>query len=1036
MVLRQILKEIADTGDSETYHDVWLADFKEMPVSIDQFICDPYYLGETTKNGAGVFPFWRQTLTDIFNHGNQYNEIILGGATRIGKTSTSVKIMAYMLYRLMLYRDPQGYFGLQPHSKLTLAFANLTKDLASGVAFSEFNQTLKHSKWFMEHGTMNRGTVNQIYVPDGDIEIIAGSSASNFLGMQIWCCMMDETNFAKSGIKDISIAKQHMKELYDTVSMRISGTFKLGGEVYGKLIAASSKNTDSDFLSDHIEKQLNAGNTSLYLVDQPQWVVQPKDRFSKEVFHFTVGDRYKRGFVIPPENDDEAHRQEYIQQGYNVVEAPAEFRTRFLADYDIALRDIAGISVVGAMGFITQEAITPNLSQTRHNPFFTDIIQVGTQDSLSIEQFFHLESVPPILKSRIMNIHLDLSEVSDRTGITGVCVDGTKLVTDFDGKKIEMPFLREVFSVGIEAPRGDRLSYQKVVNFLLWLRKQGFNIGTISTDQFQSSYMREILSAQGFHTDKISVDRSEEPYIGLKNILYDQRIELVHNDFRDNELIHLQRLNNKIDHPASGCFTADTKIQLVDGRSLSIAELLIEQTYRTNWVYTFNESTQKIEPKRIRKVFKTKYVTDLVKVTLDNGEEILCTPEHRFMLRDGSYEEIQNLSAGTSLMPLYTKISDNGLVGYRMYYEPMDDVWHYEHRSFCKKNSHISGYVVHHCNYVKLDNCPSNLRYMPKSDHIRIHNNETHDYSKTSAGVTSWHESVCNSDIYVKRSQKISYSVIRHNMKTGVHQEAERKRAEQKFRISEIERIFHVKWDELSYREKLSISEKYSNMLDPIKTKERYTNAIKKCTEESELIRKQHMADAMHRLRWYTNGIDNIYINIDANVREGYYPGRTMSKQWRDALDSAVSKRVYTDEHRKRLSDSASNRIWVTDGIVDKYINKDDPIPDGFVRGRCKIGKNHKIVNIEYIHQPCAVYDLEIEDNHNFALSAGVFVHNSKDISDSLCGACWTLTTEHVVSAVAPKSAISAMVSVNKPRNGKYNPMSSVFPGMNFNLRK
>lgn len=695
MVLRQILQEIADTGDSETYHDVWLADFKEMPVSIDQFICDPYYLGETTKNGDGVFPFWRQTLTDIFNHGNQYNEIILGGATRIGKTSTSVKIMAYMLYRLMLYRDPQGYFGLQPHSKLTLAFANLTKDLASGVAFSEFNQTLKHSKWFMEHGTMNRGTVNQIYVPDGDIEIIAGSSASNFLGMQIWClvgdteiftvdgiktlsecagtkqtvfqympgdndilltpnveikltkytqdtikvctnwgasvegtydhrlmlasgefvelqhlklgdklrgdfshiefdntinsikrihyenpipvydvidvrpnhtfiihsnkswivshncCMMDETNFAKSGIKDISIAKQHMKELYDTVSMRISGTFKLGGGVYGKLIAASSKNTDSDFLSDHIEKQLNAGNTSLYLVDQPQWVVQPKDRFSKEVFHFTVGDRYKRGFVIPPENDDEAHRQEYIQQGYKIIEAPAEFRTRFLADYDIALRDIAGISVVGAMGFITQEAITPNLSQTRHNPFFTDIIQVGTQDSLSIEQFFHLEVVPPILKSRIMNIHLDLSEVSDRTGITGVCVDGTKLVTDFDGKKIEMPFLREVFSIGIEAPRGDRLSYQKVVNFLLWLRKQGFNIGTVSTDQFQSSYMREILSAQGFHTDKISVDRSEEPYIGLKNILYDQRIELVHNDFRDNELIHLQRMNNKIDHPSN-----------------------------------------------------------------------------------------------------------------------------------------------------------------------------------------------------------------------------------------------------------------------------------------------------------------------------------------------------------------------------------------------------------------------------------------------------------------------------------------------------
>ena len=693
MILRQILQEIVDTGDSETYRNVWLADFKEVPVSIEQFICDPYYLGETTKNGEMVYPFWKQTLTDIFNHGNQYNEIILSGATRIGKTSTSVKIMAYMLYKLMLYRDPQGYFGLQPNSKLTLAFANLTKDLAAGVAFTEFNQALKHSKWFMEHGSMNRGTVNQIYMPDGDIEIIAGSSASNFLGMQIWClvgdteiftvegirtleycvgkrlsvlqysledeyihptqdveikltkytkdtirvytnsgaviegtyehrlmlesgefielqhlnlgdrlkgsyssvefdntvksitkiyhpepipvydvidarpnhtfmihsngswivshncCMMDETNFAKSGVKDISLAKEHMKHLYDTVNARVSGTFRLKGDVYGKIIAASSKNTDSDFLSDHIETQQNAGNTHLYLVDQPQWVVQPKERFSSERFHFTVGDRYKKGFVIPEENDDEEHRQEYIKQGYEVIEAPAEFRRNFVADYDIALRDIAGRSVAGAMGFITQDAITPNVSQTRHNPFFTDIIKIGTQDHLTIEEFFHMEHVPQILKSRITNIHLDLSETNDRTGICGVCVDGSKIVTDIDGKKVEMPFFKEVFSTALEAPNGDRISYQKIVNFLFWLRKQGFNIGTISTDQYQSKFVREVLTAEGFHTDKVSVDNSDEPYIGLRSILYDQRIELLKNDLRENELIKLQRVNNKIDHP-------------------------------------------------------------------------------------------------------------------------------------------------------------------------------------------------------------------------------------------------------------------------------------------------------------------------------------------------------------------------------------------------------------------------------------------------------------------------------------------------------
>ena len=363
------------------------------------------------------------------------------------------------------------------------------------------------------------------------------------------CCTMDETNFARAGVKDINLAKEHMKKLYDTVNARISGTFRVRGEVYGKLIAASSKNTDSDFLSDHIQSQLNAGNTHLYLVDKPQWEVLPPSMFSNEKFHFTVGDRYKRGFVIPPENDDEAHHKEYINQGYTIMEAPAEFRRNFIADYDISLRDIAGISVVGAMGFITQDVITPNITTDRKNPFYTDVISVGTQDKQTIEEFFHLEAVPSRLKGCLMNIHLDLSETGDRTGMAGVCVDGSKIVTDFEGKKISMPYFKEVFSVGIQRPTGDRLSFQKVVNFLLWLRRSGFNIGTISTDQYQSSYMREVLNGQGFKTAKISVDRTEDPYIGLKNILYDQRIELIRNDLRDDELVHLQRVNGKIDHP-------------------------------------------------------------------------------------------------------------------------------------------------------------------------------------------------------------------------------------------------------------------------------------------------------------------------------------------------------------------------------------------------------------------------------------------------------------------------------------------------------
>ena len=394
-------------------------------------------------------------------------------------------------------------------------------------------------KWYTDpipvYDVVNAGDLHNFVVDAGNSNVVCHN------------CIIDEANFAKSGIKDISIAKDHMRNLYNTINARISGTFRIGGEIYGKLLTASSKNQDNDYLSEHIETQLRAGNTHMYLVDEPQWKVLPKSMFSDEVFHFTVGDRYKRGFVIPEENDDEAHRKEYESQGYKVMEAPAELRKNFLADYDISLRDIAGISVVGAMGFITQESVTPCISQDRVNPFFQDILVIGDKDDSQIADFFHPEVVPNELKYQQMNIHIDLGETQNRTGISGTCVCGNKIVETIEGKKASLPFLKQVFAVAIEAPRGGRQSFQKVVNFLLYLRQNHFNIGTISTDQFQSDFMREILEQQGFNTSRISVGM--EPYIGLKNLLIDQRIELVKCQLQENELINTQRVNNKISHP-------------------------------------------------------------------------------------------------------------------------------------------------------------------------------------------------------------------------------------------------------------------------------------------------------------------------------------------------------------------------------------------------------------------------------------------------------------------------------------------------------
>ncbi|MAF37030.1 DNA gyrase subunit A [archaeon] len=104
-----------------------------------------------------------------------------------------------------------------------------------------------------------------------------------------------------------------------------------------------------------------------------------------------------------------------------------------------------------------------------------------------------------------------------------------------------------------------------------------------------------------------------------------------------------------------GCFTGDTKVELTDGRKLSFKDLVKEFNQgKKNYTYTVTGQGL-VQTGEIKKPRLTKKSASLIKVTLNNKEEIKCTPDHRFMLRDGSYKEAQNLKKDDSLMSLKIK---------------------------------------------------------------------------------------------------------------------------------------------------------------------------------------------------------------------------------------------------------------------------------------------------------------------------------------------------------------------------------------------
>ncbi|MDP2905696.1 MAG: DNA gyrase subunit A, partial [Candidatus Omnitrophota bacterium] len=133
-----------------------------------------------------------------------------------------------------------------------------------------------------------------------------------------------------------------------------------------------------------------------------------------------------------------------------------------------------------------------------------------------------------------------------------------------------------------------------------------------------------------------------------------------------------------------GCFTKDTLVRLTDGRALTFIELIEEANQgKRNYTFSFNAQEQKIEAAEIKRPRLTRKNAKLVKITLDDGTEIKCTPDHPFMLRDGVYKNALDLRPDDALMPLYIKRydgkGDRNLKGYEIIYQPLKETWEFIH---------------------------------------------------------------------------------------------------------------------------------------------------------------------------------------------------------------------------------------------------------------------------------------------------------------------------------------------------------------------
>lgn len=392
-----------------------------------------------------------------------------------------------------------------------------------------------------------------------------------------------------------------------------------------------------------------------------------------------------------------------------------------------------------------------------------------------------------------------------------------------------------------------------------------------------------------------------------KDITTPQGLELskeVLNFMRNKMLQYQEKYNTPFNleaTPAEGtCVVKDTCVLTTKG-NLTVEEILnlTQEEKDELGILSWNETDNILEVKHLKNIWQTKTNAQVMKITFDNEDSIIITPNHkiaqRYIIGRGSsrqagfnWVESGTLKVNDRLVAVNIHENDKryynyyditiGAKGGKFDQHILFSEWYYGHKK-------PEGYVVHHKNRNPYDNSKENLEFLSEHDH-KVEHGKTESYKHLKIGSGQ------DNPFYGKHHTNETKEVLK-------------------------------KWKKEHYDEW-------------------YEKMNSACTSEEFRKKMSEIAKSkpIEKHSRYKHNVSN------EKIIELWKQGKTF----------------------KQISEELGG---------DYTYN--------MVRGRlhqCGLIPNHKVVSIEYLTEGQDVYDLEIEDNHNFficgskTMDSGVLVHN------------------------------------------------------------
>lgn len=572
--------------------------YESVPVDIVTFINDPRYMGAIY--GGTIYPYWIERLKQVYPNPlySPYQEVLITGAIGIGKSSISILGILYDLYRVTLLKDPHKKFKLIPTTPIVITLITATMDLASAVIADQLIDAIGESPYFRSKLLPGKGDrIDEEMFPH-HVGIAFGSRMRHSLGKAVIGAIIDEANFQNA------VADQAIQN-YNSIRRRMFSRFMAkGGDVPCRMWVVSSRNESSSFLESHIDAE--RGNPKAAIFEPAIWEVQAhKGIYSGETFPVFIGSDVEQPKIITSDKE----MDDYMGR---TIRVPVEYRKDFENNLPGALQDLAGVAIRNGVNLIYNvEAL--DKSMCLENCMTTDELKLSLMDKDQIQDYYR-NNLP---KGGKYYVHLDTGLKHDRFGFAmsrvtdNIRVDTRGAVSGEIVSKMS-PMVETPLVFGIKALPGSEVPLWKVRVFLVYLRSQGINIALITCDGYQSADMMQTLEKLGFKVKYASVDTTKDPYLKLSSNILLELIKMPKSPILRTELMNLQNLPKKIDHPAT---------VVVDGKQVpggkDIADAVAASSYEAiGESLTLGASAlldmQKSKPTHMTMKQRKDYVTDLL----------------------------------------------------------------------------------------------------------------------------------------------------------------------------------------------------------------------------------------------------------------------------------------------------------------------------------------------------------------------------------------------------------------------------------------